>query len=131
MNITFACLLSYNLICICLRCDKVVCNSDIAQNCMKISRLHYGYFIVPAGSLFIPAFCLYSSYFNSIIFPHLLFTDNSLVATCKNRCTVFHFKLRALCLLKCFIYKFYGKWLFCLRLDNNRISIPSHGNNCF
>ena len=56
MNITFAYLLSYNFICICLRCDKVVYSSDIAQNCMKISRLLYGCFIVPADSLFIPAF---------------------------------------------------------------------------
>lgn len=56
MNITFAYLLSYNFICICLRCDKVVCSSDIAQNCMKISRLLYGYFIVPADRPFIPAF---------------------------------------------------------------------------
>ena len=37
MNITFAYLLSCNFICICLRCDKVVCSSDIAQNCIKIS----------------------------------------------------------------------------------------------
>ena len=58
MNITFAYLLSYNFICICLRCDKVVCSSDIAQNCMKISRLLYGCFIVPADRPFIPAFYL-------------------------------------------------------------------------
>ena len=58
MYITFAYLLSYNFICICLCCNKFICSSDIAQNCMKISRLLYGCFIVPADRPFIPAFYL-------------------------------------------------------------------------